>query len=72
MSTKPIKKSKTIWVSVTISILGAIITGMPMIQESIPKDIYGFTLMILGVVFAVLRSVTNSALVMKERGNRDE
>ena len=58
-------KSKTMWTAAITAMLGTAITTMPVLQESIPKDTYGYILMGLSLVFAWLRVVTTRPLIAK-------
>lgn len=55
-------KSKTMRVATLTAMVGALITGMPMIKDSVSIEVYGFTMVILGVIFAGLRTVTTKDL----------
>jgi len=58
-------KSKTMWVAGITAMVGTAITTMPVLQDSIPKDTYGYILMGLSLVFAWLRVLTTKPLVAK-------
>jgi len=58
-------KSKTIWFAGITAMVGTAITTMPVLQESIPKDTYGYIMMGLALVFAWLRVVTTKPLIAK-------
>jgi len=53
------------WTAGITAMVGTAITTMPVIQESISKDAYGYILMGLSLVFAWLRVLTTKPLVAK-------
>ena len=55
-------KSKTIWFAIFIAVFGAVLATLPLLRESIPKEIYGYIFMIISIMVAVLRVVTTLPL----------
>ena len=55
-------RSRTMWIAVVTGMIGAAVAAMPMIEDHISKEIYGFSLMALSIVFAGLRIVTTQPL----------
>ncbi len=56
-----IKKSKTMDYAALLAIFGAILQGLPMIQEQLEGN-YGFIFMFVSVIVAVLRMKTTQGL----------
>jgi hypothetical protein len=59
---KPMMKSKTMWFSLLLVIVGAVSDNLPALQAFISPEIYGYTLMTIGVICAVLRFYTTQPL----------
>jgi len=55
-------KSKTMWFSGALVVIGAVEVGLPGLREHIPALYYGLFNMGVGVTTAVLRWVTTSDL----------
>ena len=55
-------RSKTMWFSLLLVIVGAVSDNLPALQAFISPEIYGYTLMIVGVICAVLRFYTTQPL----------
>ncbi len=58
-------KSKTMWFATATAIIGALMSSMPLVQSSISQEYYGFILMGLGVISAILRVATTKPLAEK-------
>lgn len=56
------RKSKTMWWAFLLIILGAVADNLPYIQGQIDARYYGFIVMGIGIVTAVLRWNTTSSL----------
>ena len=54
--------SKTIWFSIALAVLGAVQQFLPMNVGVISPSVYGYTLLAVGVISAVLRTVTTTAI----------
>jgi hypothetical protein len=55
---KPMMKSRTMWFSLLLVIVGAIADNLPVLQAFINPEVYGYTLMSVGVICAILRFIT--------------
>jgi len=55
-------RSKTMWWSLLLVILGAIADNLSYIQSQVDERYYGFIVMGIGIVTAVLRWNTNKSL----------
>ena len=55
-------KSRTMWFSLLLVVLGAIEAGFPYLQNIIDPAYYGSILVIIGVIVAVLRFLTTGPL----------
>ena len=58
-------RSRTIWFSVVLSVLGVVDANMHLFRDLIGPDYYGFAVTGIGIAVAVLRVVTTKPL--KER-----
>lgn len=58
-------RSKTHWASTIVAILGALMTFLPTVMQFIPIEWYGRIFIGIGVVFHVLRNVTNTPISIK-------
>ncbi|GMR15856.1 MAG: hypothetical protein BMS9Abin31_0150 [Gammaproteobacteria bacterium] len=58
-------KSRTIDMAVLTAAAGAAVQYLPMAKNAISPDHYGFIMIGLGVLFAVLRAVTKTSLADK-------
>ena len=56
------RHSKTMWFSLLLVIFGAIEAGFPYLQNIIDPQYYGVILVVIGIVVAVLRFLTNGPL----------
>ena len=54
--------SKTIWFSTALAVLGAVQQFLPQLVGVISPSVYGYTLLAAGVISAVLRTVTTTAI----------
>ena len=54
--------SKTIWFSTALVILGAVQQFLPQLEGVIPPSLYGYSFFAVGVISAVLRTVTTTAI----------
>ena len=55
-------QSKTMWFSLALVIVGAIADNLPALQAFINPQVYAYTLMIIGVICAILRFVTTQPI----------
>lgn len=55
-------KSKTLWFSLALTILGALYDNFSYVQNIIDPDLYGILLIGIGIAVAVLRFVTTQSL----------
>jgi hypothetical protein len=60
------KGYKTLIFSVFLAIFGAVQVYLPNLQTSLTPTQYGYCSMVVGVVFAILRVVTNTPITKKE------
>jgi hypothetical protein len=61
-SRKHITKSKTIWFSVMLVVLGAIMDNFSSLQSIVPEHLYGLSYVIIGVIVALLRFRTSQPI----------
>jgi hypothetical protein len=59
---KPMMKSRTLWFSLLLVIVGAISDNLPALQAFISPEVYAYSLMTIGVICAILRFVTTQPL----------
>jgi len=59
---KPMMKSRTMWFSFLLVIVGAVADNLPALQAFISPQVYGYTLMTVGVICAILRFITTKPL----------
>ncbi len=55
-------KSKTMWFSLALVIFGALFDNLSYVQNSIDPKYYGFILIGIGIIVAVLRFVTSKPI----------
>jgi len=60
--TRGAAKSKTMWFSGALVVIGAVQVGLPDLKEHIPSLYYGLFNMLVGVITAWLRWVTTTDL----------
>lgn len=58
-------KSKTMWFSLALVILGAVEASIGLLQSIIPPQYYGLVVMGIGIATAVLRWITTTGLDKK-------
>jgi len=58
-------KSKTIWLSVVIAVLGVVVDSFNLLKSSISPEVYGNTLFVLSVLYGTLRIITTKPLEEK-------
>ena len=61
-SKKHIARSKTIWFSVILVVLGAIMDNFSSLQSLVPEHLYGLSYVIIGVIVALLRFRTSQPI----------
>ena len=61
-SKKRIARSKTIWFSVILVVLGAIMDNFSSLQSIVPEHLYGLSYVIIGVIVALLRFRTSQPI----------
>ena len=59
---KPMMKSKTMWFSLLLVIVGAVSDNLPALQAFISPVVYAYSLMTIGVICAILRFVTTQPI----------
>jgi len=59
---KPIHRSKTMWVSLAIVVLGSLMDNFSYLQSVIDERYYGIILVSIGVIVAVLRFATTEPI----------
>ncbi len=55
-------KSRTMWFSLALVIIGALSDNLPAIQAFISPQVYGYSLITIGVICAVLRFYTSKPI----------
>ena len=55
-------KSKTMWFSLALVIFGALFDNLSYVQNSINPNYYGFILIGIGIIVAILRFVTTQPI----------
>ena len=58
-------KSRTMWFSFALVVVGALADTLPAIQAFINPQVYGYTLMGVGIICAILRFLTTQPLGKK-------
>jgi hypothetical protein len=58
-------KSKTMWFSLALVIVGSLYDNLSYLQSVIDPKYYGFTLVTIGIICAVLRFYTTQPLAEK-------
>lgn len=59
---KQIHRSKTMWFSLAVTVLGVIFDNFSYIQNIIDERYYGSILIFIGIIMAILRFYTNQPL----------
>ena len=59
---KGVMRSKTMWFSFLLVIFGAIFDNYSNLQSFLDPKIYGFGYIIIGIIVAILRFLTNKPL----------
>jgi hypothetical protein len=62
MRTKPAKHSKTMWFSLLLVIFGALFDNWSVLQGMIDPRFYSFSLVIIGLITAILRFFTTKPI----------
>jgi hypothetical protein len=57
-----VQKSKTMWFSLALVILGALADNLPVLQSLISPQIYSYTLISVGIICAILRFYTSTPI----------
>ena len=60
-----VQKSKTMWFSLALVVFGALFDNLSYVQNSINPKYYGFILIGIGVIVAILRFITTQPLDQK-------
>ena len=55
-------KSKTMWFSLALVIFGALFDNFSNVQNLIDPQYYGICLVVIGIIVAILRFVTNKPI----------
>lgn len=55
-------RSKTMWFSLALVVLGAIFDNFSYLQSILDPKTYGISIVCIGAIVAILRFVTNSSL----------
>ena len=58
-------KSKTMWFSFALVVLGALFDNLPTLQAYLDPQFYSYSLVIIGICVAVLRFLTTQPLEEK-------
>jgi len=56
------QKSKTMWFSLALVIFGALFDNFSYVQNLIDPQYYGICLIVIGIIVAVLRFITNKPI----------
>jgi len=59
---KRMMKSRTMWFSLLLVIVGAVSDNLSALQAFISPEVYSYSLMTIGVICAILRFVTTQPL----------
>ena len=59
---KPMWKSRTMWFSFLLVVFGALYDNFSYLQSIINPNYYGILLVIIGIIVAILRFVTNQPM----------
>lgn len=59
---KRMTRSKTLWFSLALVILGALMDNLSYLQDLIDQKYYGLIVVFIGIVVAVLRFVTSESI----------
>jgi len=59
---KRMRQSKTMWFSLALVVLGALFDLFPTLQAILDPKYYSISLVIIGVVVAILRAITKEPL----------
>lgn len=62
MRKKQIVHSKTIWFSVALVVLGAVMDNFTSLQTIVPEHLYGLSYVLIGVIVALLRFKTSQPI----------
>jgi uncharacterized membrane-anchored protein len=57
-----VHQSKTMWFSLALVIVGALSDNLPALQAFIDPKVYGYTLVVIGIICAVLRFYTSKPI----------
>jgi hypothetical protein len=55
-------RSKTMWFSLALVIIGAVSDNLPALQAFLSPQIYAYSLMVIGVICAILRFYTTKPI----------
>jgi hypothetical protein len=55
-------KSKTMWFATILAVLGMLQTNLPLVQEFMDPETYGYLTIVVAMIVAGLRVVTNKPL----------
>lgn len=61
-SKKRIAKSKTIWFSILLVVLGVVMDNFSTLQNVVPEHLYGISYIAIGIIVALLRFRTSEPL----------
>ena len=59
------RKSKTMWFALSLTVLGALFELFPYLQSFLDPKFYGISLVVIGVIVAVLRFYTTQPMSSK-------
>lgn len=59
---KRMRQSKTMWFSLALVVLGALFDLFPTLQAILDPKYYSISLVVIGVVVAILRAITKEPL----------
>jgi hypothetical protein len=61
-SKKKIAKSKTIWFSIALVVLGVVMDNFSTLQNIVPEHMYGISYILIGIAVALLRFKTSEPI----------
>lgn len=60
-----VRKSKTMWFAFALTVLGALFELFPYLQSFLDPRFYGVSLVVIGIVVAILRFLTTQPMSSK-------
>jgi len=60
-----VRKSKTMWFALALTVLGSLFELFPYLQSFLDPRFYGISLVVIGIIVAVLRFLTTQPMSAK-------